>query len=91
MGQHQDYTLRHALSYLIRKIGCNVYVDPSFHQSKYSSFNKHAFGCIQYIKDAQGNYVKKSGKELEQPKPREPMDDVLEPLVQDPRLATLDD
>ena len=53
------------LSYLIQKMGCNVEIDPSFHQSKYTSFDKHTFGCMQYIEDAQGNYVKKSGKELE--------------------------
>ena len=66
------------LTYLIRKMGCNVNVDLLLYQSKYTSFDKHNFGRMQYIKDAQGNYVKKLDKELE---PEEPKDDVLKPLT----------
>ena len=53
------------LSYLIREMGYNVDVDPLLHQSKYTLFDKHTFRRMQYIKDDQGNYVKKPDKELE--------------------------
>ena len=58
------------LSCLIRKKGCNVEVDPPLQHSKSTSFNKHTFGCTQYVMDTYGNNVKKLGKELEQPKPK---------------------
>ena len=51
------------LSYLIGKVGCNVEVGPHLQQSKYTSFDKHTFGHMQYIMDAHDNYVKKLGKE----------------------------
>ena len=34
------------LSYLIRKVGCNVEVDLFLQQSKYTSFDKHTFRCM---------------------------------------------
>ena len=45
------------LSYLIRKMGCNVDMDSPLHQSKYTTFDKHTFSLMQYIKDGHGNYV----------------------------------
>ena len=72
------------MSYLILRMRCNVEVDPSCHQSKFTTFNKHTFGRMQYVKDAQGNYVKKFGKEPEQPKPKELTHKVPEPPAQDP-------
>lgn len=51
-------------------------MDPPLQQSKYTTFDKHIFGSMQYIKDAEGNYVKKLSKE-----PKESMDDVTEPPV----------
>ena len=55
------------LSYLIRRKRCNIDVDPLLQQSKYTSFDKNTFGRMQYIMDAQGNYVKKLDNELELP------------------------
>ena len=62
-------------------MGYNVDVDPPLYQSKYTSFDKHTSGRMQYIRNTQGNYVKKLGKETEQPKIGEQMDNVPEPLA----------
>ena len=56
------------MSYLIRKTGYNVGVNPSLRQSKYTFFDKHTFGHMQYVMDAHNNYVKKSGRALKQSK-----------------------
>ena len=58
------------LSYLIRKVGCKVEVDLPLQQSKYTSFDKHTLGHMQYIMNGHGNYEKKLGRALEQPKPK---------------------
>ena len=55
------------LSHIIRKEGCNVDVDPPLQQSKYTSFDKHTLRHMQYVMDAQDNYVKKPEKGPEQP------------------------
>ena len=58
------------LSYFIRKVGCDVIVDPPLLQSKYTYFDKHTLGRMHYVMDIHDNYVKKLGRALEQPEPK---------------------
>ena len=71
------------LSYLILKIGCKVDVDPSIPQSKFTFFDKHSIGLMQYIKDEHGNYVKKPDKKKsEEHEAEKPKDELPKPPVQ---------
>ena len=66
-GSIKTITYNMYLSYLIRRAGCNVLVVLSFQRSKYVSFDKHTLGRMQYIMDAQGNYVKNLRRAPKQP------------------------
>ena len=72
------------LSYLIQKIRCNVDVDPPLQQPKYTSFDNHTLRHMQYIMDAQGNWVKKLDKKPEQSELERQPKEALKASIQDP-------
>ena len=57
------------ISHIIQRAGCDVSVDLPLQRSKYMCFDKHTLGRVHYVKDMHDNYVKKSGRESEQPEP----------------------